>query len=83
MDSDLLSRPNIAMLTSRSESAASFESNDSTLSRRDSEIIFTPYKADYRFFPMVDTKVLSTPMMVRNGASVSVDFLEHLGWAAR
>jgi hypothetical protein len=45
------------MLTSRSESAASFESNDSTLSRRDSEIIFTPYKADYRFVPMVDTKV--------------------------
>ena len=59
MDTDPLLRSNIAMLTSRSESAASFESNDSTLSRRHSEIIFTPYKADYRFVPMVDTKVVS------------------------
>jgi hypothetical protein len=33
-------------------------------------------KADFSLILMVDTKVLSTPTMARNGAIVSIDFLE-------
>jgi hypothetical protein len=35
------------------------------------------------FIRKADWKVLSTLVMVGNGASVSADFLEYLGWAAR
>jgi hypothetical protein len=38
--------------------------------------LFTLYKADCPFVPMVDTKVVSTPVTVRNGASVLVNSLE-------
>jgi hypothetical protein len=31
---------------------------------------------------MLDMKV-STPVVVNNGASVSAEFLEYLGWAAK
>jgi len=41
------------------------------------------FRRCFGIFQLEEMKVVSTPVMDNNGASVLADFLEHLGWAAR